>query len=141
MKKYFLFAALLFCSYSNFAQAADQADIRKVLDIQVNSWNAGNIDDFMKGYWNNDSLMFIGKSGMTYGWQQTLEHYEKSYPDRKAMGNLQFHLMEFKPLNSGYYFVIGKWDLQRTSGDIGGYFTLLFKKINGMWLIIADHTS
>ena len=141
MKKYFLFAAFLFSSLLSFAQSPDESDIRKVMDFQVNSWNAGNIDDFMKGYWQNDSLMFIGKSGITYGWQQTLEHYKKSYPGMKAMGNLTFNLLVLKQLSANYYFIVGKWDLQRSSGDLGGYFTLLFKKINGMWLIIADHTS
>jgi hypothetical protein len=141
MKKYFLFTAFLFNSLLSFAQSPDEVDIKKVMDFQVNSWNAGNIDDFMKSYWQNDSLMFIGKSGITYGWRQTLEHYKKSYPDRKAMGNLNFNLLELKQLSANYYFIVGKWDLQRYSGDIGGYFTLLFKKINGIWLIIADHTS
>ena len=37
--------------------------------------------------------------------------------------------------------VVGKWHLQRTAGDLQGIFTLLLKKINGKWLIAADHSS
>ena len=57
----------------------------------------------MKGYWVNDSLMFIGKS-VTYGWQKTLDHYKKGYPDTAAMGKLTFNLLKFKPLSPGLLF-------------------------------------
>ncbi len=125
----------------SFAQSADEKNVRNVLSQQVTAWNKGDIDSFMKGYWNNDSLKFIGKSGITYGWQKTLDTYKKNYPDTAAMGHLTFHLLELKPLSSSYYFVIGKWHLQRSHGNLEGYFTLLFKKINGTWLIVTDHSS
>jgi len=35
--------------------------IRNVMDQQVNCWNKGDIDCFMKSYWQSDSLMFIGQ--------------------------------------------------------------------------------
>lgn len=47
---------------------ADETAIRKVLASQTAAWNRGDIDGFMIGYWENDSLMFIGKSGVTFGW-------------------------------------------------------------------------
>lgn len=141
MRKFFITMIIIFFSKVNIAQSKNEAVIRKVLETQVSAWNAGNVDNFMQGYWNNDSLMFIGKSGITYGWQQTLDNYKKNYPDTASMGKLTFNLIELKPLSSFYYFVIGKWDLKRSAGNLGGYFTLLFKKINGQWVIVTDHTS
>ncbi len=126
---------------STFAQSADETSIRKILSNQEDAWNRGDINDFMQGYWKSDSLLFIGKSGVTNGWQKTLNNYKKNYPDTAAMGVLNFELLQLKPLSAEYYFVIGKWHLQRTAGDIGGHFTLLFKKINGVWLIVTDHSS
>lgn len=131
---------IIFSCIVSFAQPADEAAIRNVLRIQEAAWNSGNIENFMKGYWTSDSLLFIGKS-VTYGWQKTLDNYKKRYPDTAAMGKLLFHLLEFKPLSPGYYFVVGKWHLQRYIGNLEGYFTLLFKKIHGQWVIIADHSS
>ena len=32
-------------------------------------------------------------------------------------------------------------DVQQGVGDVGGYFTLLMKKVNGKWLVVRDHTS
>ena len=95
----------------------------------------------MKGYWENDSLMFIGKSGVTYGYKNTLENYKKGYPDTAAMGKLAFTLIQVKKLSKEYYHVTGKWFLNRSVGDIGGHYTLLFRKINGQWVIISDHSS
>ena len=37
---------------------------------QEKSWNMGSIDDFMDKYWNDDSLIFISKSGINYGWEK-----------------------------------------------------------------------
>lgn len=57
------------------------------------------------------------------------------------MGKLRFELITVKRLSDEYYFVVGKWFLKRSIGDIGGHYNLLFRKINGKWVIIADHSS
>lgn len=119
---------------------AEQA-VRKILATQSEAWNNGDIRGFMKGYWENDSLMFIGKSGVTYGWKNTLENYKKGYPDAAAMGKLTFTILTVKSLSDQYQQVIGKWHLQREKGNVEGHFTLLFQKIKGSWLIVMDHSS
>ena len=140
MRKLF-FAFFLLTTYLAIAQSQDKLSIRKILEDQTAAWNRGDIDGFMKGYWENDSLMFIGKSGVTYGWSNTLKNYKKNYPDTAAMGKLAFTLIEVKELSKEYYHVTGKWFLKRSIGDIGGHYTLLFRKINGRWVIISDHSS
>jgi len=141
MKKILLFVLLVNITLLSFAQNADETSIRAVMNEQVKAWNNGNIDAFMQTYWKSDSLLFIGSAGPTYGWQTTLQHYKKSYPDTVAMGKLQFDILQVKLLSTEYSFVLGKWHLTRSIGDVGGYFTLLFRKINGQWLIVVDHTS
>jgi ketosteroid isomerase-like protein len=134
-----LFVSLLFTTA--FAQSADEKAIRKILDEQTLAWNRGDIDAFMKGYWNNDSLMFIGKNGVTYGYQNTLMNYKKNYRNADEMGTLLFNLLKVQRLSPEYYFVVGKWNLKRNAGDIGGHYNLLFRKIKGQWVIVADHSS
>ena len=128
-------------SIASLAQSSDTTAIRAVMNAQVKAWNNGNIDAFMQTYWKSDSLLFVGSKGPNYGWQTTLENYKKRYPDTTAMGKLDFNILEIKLLSAEYGFVLGKWHLTRTIGDIGGHFTLLFRKINGQWFIVADHTS
>jgi len=115
--------------------------IRAILKSQTEEWNKGNLVSFMKGYWNNDSLLFVGKSGATYGYQKTLENYQKGYPDKTAMGLLDFNILQVKKLSTNYYFVLGKWHLKRSIGDLSGAYTLLFQKIKGNWVIVVDHSS
>ena len=140
MKKW-LVIFLLFGYVNVLAQSGNEKEIRNLMDRQSSAWNRGDIEGFMKGYWENDSLMFIGKSGITYGYQQTLANYKKGYPDTAAMGKLTFTLIKLIPVSKEYYYVIGKWFLKRSIGDIGGHYTLMFRKIKGNWVIIADHSS
>ena len=116
-------------------------DIKRVMLRQEEAWNNGSIPDFMNGYWESDSLQFIGKSGINYGWQPTLDNYLKSYPDTTSMGYLTFDNLHVDVLNENYAHVTGKWLLQREIGDLSGYYTLLWRKIGGKWVIIKDHSS
>ena len=88
---------------SSFAQSKTEQKIINILKTQDAEWNKGNIDGFMQTYWNSDSLMFIGKSGVTYGWKNTLNNYKKGYPDTSAMGKLDFTLIDIKKLSRKYY--------------------------------------
>jgi ketosteroid isomerase-like protein len=143
MYKYFFILALFF-NFSVLAQvvSADQKAILTLLDKQQNDWNIGDIPAFMEGYWKSDSLCFIGGSGPTYGWQNTLNNYKRRYPDRATMGTLRFDIIKINVFETKTGFVIGKWYLSRPEkGDIGGYYTLVLRKINGQWRIVNDHTS
>jgi ketosteroid isomerase-like protein len=133
----FCFCSLVFCCK---AQTNDEAAIRNAMNKQIKDWNKGNIDGFMQTYWQSDSLLFVSNPP-TYGWRSTLERYKKAYPDTVAMGKLSFKLLQLKKLSSEYYFVMGNWYLKRSVGDVGGIFTLLFRKINGKWLIVVDHSN
>jgi len=142
MQKILLSILLIFILViSTIAQSTDEQSIRTILAQQTLAWNNGNQEAFMKGYWQSDSLMFIGKSGITYGWQKTLDNYKKNYPDTASMGKLNFDLLSVKPFAENYFFVVGKWHLTRSIGDVGGVFTLLFRKVKNQWVIIADHSS
>jgi ketosteroid isomerase-like protein len=141
MNKAYLFVFLLFSTITGMAQPDPAQAIRKVMADQAEAWNRGSVDDFMKGYWNDDSLIFVGQSGLTYGYRQTLANYKKHYDTPEKMGKLFFTLLSIKELSPGYCLVLGKWLLKRQAGDVGGIYSLLFRKINGQWLIVVDHTS
>jgi hypothetical protein len=68
MKKGFLIIGLLAVSALQ-AQKKEEEAIRRLLQQQTESWNSGNLNGFMQTYWEHDSLMFIGKNGITQGWK------------------------------------------------------------------------
>lgn len=140
MKK-LLFLTALFTTTQVFAQKSDETAIRQLLAGQTEAWNRGDLEGFMQTYWKSDSLLFIGKNGLKWGWQETLRNYQKSYPDTTAMGKLSFNILVVKKLSAQHYYVVGKWMLQRSIGDLSGHYDLLLRKIKGRWVIVADHSS
>jgi ketosteroid isomerase-like protein len=139
----FMKIIILFLFSYSFLAAQDQdiTNIRKVLTQQQQHWNSGKLEAFMQGYWKSDSLKFISSRGINYGWQATLDGYKKGYPTTEAMGKLTFTIISIEKLSKKSAIVIGKWHLQRTKDEPQGHFTLLWKKIAGQWVIVADHTS
>lgn len=139
----FIFSCLLLLLSFNilYAQTDFTQSVHTIMQAQTQAWNKGNIDEFMQGYWKSDSLLFVGKNGPVYGYTTTLENYKKNYPDTIVMGKLQFNLLSIQQISPTHGFVLGKFLLTRKIGNASGYFTLWLRKINGKWLIIADHTS
>ncbi|HKI88660.1 MAG TPA: nuclear transport factor 2 family protein [Draconibacterium sp.] len=121
-----------------------EKEVKKVndlLDKQVNAWNKGNIGKFMDTYWKSDDLVFVGSKGVTYGWQPTLENYKRSYPNKKAMGNLRFDILDIRKIDKKTIFVVGRFFLTRNAGNVDGHFTLVVQKKAGKWVIVSDHSS
>lgn len=136
-----LLCLALLVVFAAHTQSAERS-IRSIMADQEAAWNRGDLPAFMQGYWRSDSLRFIGSRGLTYGWQTTLDNYRKGYPDRAAMGTLKFTILSVEKLSRRSAFVIGKWHLARgEKGDLSGHYTLLWRKIKGHWVIVADHSS
>lgn len=140
-----LFFALIFIlafGQTHAQTASDRRAILAILNRQTADWNAGRVEAFMNGYWQSDSLTFVGKVGVTKGYEGTLASYKKRYPDRATMGTLKFDILKLEFQASGVAYVIGRWHLTRPQvGDVGGHYTLLWRKINRRWVIVSDHSS
>ena len=140
--KHLLFVCLLLFGVS--ALAGEKDDVRQIkamLTAQVEQWNKGSIEGYMHGYWESDSLLFIGSKGPRYGYKATLDKYKQAYPDEAHMGKLTSTITELRKLSADYYFIVGKWALDRSAGNVSGDYTLLIRKINGKWVIVVDHSS
>lgn len=136
------FPALCQSSSQKLAANRDRRVILEALKKQTDDWNAGRVDRFMTSYWNSDSLTFVSKVGITYGYQATLANYKKRYPDRASMGSLKFDILQLDLLTPTLAYVIGRFQLTRPEiGNTEGHFTLLWRKIKNRWVIISDHSS
>ena len=143
MKKLVLLFCMV-CFFNSYAQTNQEADIKainKVLKKQRIAWSNNNLEEFMEGYWKSDSLKFYGSNGVTYGWYDTLERYQKAYPTKDHTGKLSFRINDVSLINEGAYYVLGEYHIKRDLGNADGIFMLIFKKINGEWKIIADTSS
>ena len=143
-RNYFIPMFFIFCTTLLAQKVVNPQDKKAVLDLmeaQENAWNEGDLDRFMLGYWQNEDLVFVGRTGPTYGYANTLAKYRKGYPDKEAMGTLSFDLLHLQQWDASTLQLIGKFTLIRTKDQPTGYFTLLFRKIEEQWKIVSDHTS
>jgi len=58
------------------------------------------------------------------------------------MGQLEFQDLNIDLLSNRAAVVTGRWQLTMSDGKTpGGLFTLIFKRMQGGWRIVHDHTS
>jgi len=139
-----LLAMVCICCTPPAQQRFTSADHQAILDLlarQQADWNRGDIPAFMEGYQQSDSMQFIGRDGINFGWQQTLDNYRLRYPDTVTMGKLRFEILRVNPISADAAFLTGKFHLKRTIGDANGIFTLVLRKENGKWVVVYDHTA
>jgi uncharacterized protein (TIGR02246 family) len=137
---------LLLAQRQVFARAAqertgDREAVRAVLSAQQTAWNRGDVDAFLVGYWHSPGLTFSGSSGVARGWDGVMARYKKNYPDRAAMGQLDFSELEFRFLGPDAALVLGHWHLKREKDELGGVFSLVWQRFPDGWKIVHDHTS
>ena len=145
MKKFLLlFSFVLFISTNVTAQSRDakiSAEIQSVMNAQVLAWNAGDIEGFMRGYWNSVEMKFVSGDNVSRGWQAALDRYKKNYDSKAKMGVLTFSGLEVNILSKDSAVVLGSWALAREKDNPKGKFTLIFRKFKDGWRIVHDHTS
>ena len=120
---------------------ADEAAIRSILNAEQIAWNNGDLEAFMEGYWKSDSLQFMSPRGINHGWQEVLDGYKVGYPDRAAMGTLSYEVLKVTQLSDDNFVVSARFHLTKEVGGLDGEITLIFKRIDGRWVAIYDHTS
>lgn len=137
-------AIVLATSAIAFAYQSETAEdsVRAMLMQQQDAWNQGDIQGFMKGYLNSESMQFISRKGTRKGWRQTLEAYQKHYPNKDSMGRLEFNLdeVEFLDRKKELGHVTGRWKLIRAADTPNGYFSLITRQTKEGPKIIIDHT-
>ena len=139
--KYLAIITLFISQLATAAPSSPAQAIRQVMSAQQAAWNNGNLEAFMTGYWHSDQLRFASGNSYRHGWQTTLDNYLKGYPDRATMGQLTFDIIEIETISADAALVFGHWQLQRAKDLPQGLFSLVFRKIDGHWLITRDHTS
>ena len=117
-----------------------ERELEQIVHRQSEAWNKGDIAEFMSAYWNDERLTFSSSGKTQRGWKATYENYRKNYPDRETMGKLTFTDLEAQELSPTAMLMLGTWQLERAT-PVGGNFSLVWKRIDGKWLIVHDHSS
>jgi beta-aspartyl-peptidase (threonine type) len=136
-------AAAVLLMLSAAGAPAESAPVRAVLDTQVAAWNQGDLDGFMRTYWNSPELVFQSNASSTRGFEATVERYRKKYlSEGREMGRLAFEELDVQLLAPGVAFARGGWHLAFRDGKSArGRFTLLLRERPEGWRIVYDHSS
>jgi ketosteroid isomerase-like protein len=111
------------------------------LNAQVAAWNEGNLDAFMNIYWKSDDLKFISGVKMTKGWTSTLKRYREEYADDNGLGRLSVDKTDVEMVTDDVAIVTGRFNHNKDGVNTGGAFSLVWKRINGQWRIVHDHSA
>jgi hypothetical protein len=149
MKRLLAFFLLILLSCANNTNTIDTIKqdpfeidaIKKILTTQQECWNNGDIDGFMKGYWNSEDLIFTSlRHQPAYGWQATLDRYKNSYPTKSSMGELKVEISNISLTSAKTAKLKGKWELIRKDDHPNGLFWIDLEKFHENWLITKDST-
>lgn len=119
-------------------------DIEAVVDAQRDAWNRGDLGAFMAlGYRRSPDLTFYSGGQVATGYDEMLAHYRASYEaPGKELGKLAFTNVGVNVLSEDAAVATGRWDLDYDEKkDVGGLFTLVFRRLDEGWRIVHDHTS
>jgi len=138
-------AALIAALYLLFTQGCGTkvhldgvAAVRDVMNEQEEAWDRGDIPGFMAGY--AAEVCFISAKGTTCGRDSVTAHNLRTYPDRTAMGDLEFGIGEVLLAGNAHAWCTGTWKLHRSDDTLGGGFSLLWVRTPQGWRILRDHT-
>jgi uncharacterized protein (TIGR02246 family) len=134
------FAALGSLCAQTPARTAEN-EIKGVLYRQEAAWNKGDTETFLQGYASD--TIFVGDK-ITRGLDEVRVRYQSRYPTISSMGHLTFSDLEVHMLGAEGAFVIGHWKLERKAedgGEVGGVYSLVFRRTAKGWKIVLDHTT
>lgn len=143
-----LTTSLLFLCACASARSTDSrattAAITEIVRTQEAAWNRGEVAGFMAaGYWRSPELTFFSGGSVTRGFEPVLARYVRRYQSEgREMGRLTFTALEVVELAPGCALARGRWDLDfESEKDVGGLFSLVFRRLESGWRIVHDHTS
>ncbi len=138
---FLLCPAIAICSSAKQSSAGE--GVRKVLEMQSNAWNRGDLDEFLTGYLPSDETSYVSSGAEVRGIEALRDRYLKKYGDkRETMGKLSFSELKVQSLGRTNALCVGHWQLQRMDKPtVGGIFSLVLARTNSGWKIMHDHTS
>lgn len=119
------------------------AAIQSVLDQQVESWNHGDVDGFMNGYWHSPELIYVSNKKVVKGWETLLDKYRQQLKGNGVeMGKLELTEVKIDILDHKAALVWGSYRVATSDGnDRGGFYTLAMRRFPEGWRTVYDRTS
>jgi hypothetical protein len=118
------------------------AEVKAALDRQVNAWNAADLENAMKVYWNSPEMLWVSRSGIEKGYLPILEGYRKDFQNKTKMGIYTYEPLHIEQISKTSVLYVYRWKIELNGKrTMGGVSSQIWKKINNIWVITAEHAS
>lgn len=119
-----------------------QLQVERMLELQAEAWNAGDLDGFMLHYERAPTTTYIGAAGLLIGYDAIRERYAPLFEAGAARDSLRFTDLRTRPLDQRYGLATARYVLRRGGETTStGPFTLVLLSVEGSWRIIHDQSA
>jgi len=115
----------------------------EILLGMLQSWNAHDLERHLETYWKSPELLVVIDSEQINGWQQLHDSYNSGYPDRNAMGSIEPGRVQVRLLKPDFALALTWWTINFPTSNrkVVGNTTINLQKFDGLWKIVASHSS
>ena len=123
-------------------ESADVATaIRAVMAATSGAWNRGDLSGYMASFARSERTRHIFNRDITVGHSAIEARFRARYPDPSDMGTISNSDLDISVLASDAASAFARWTFERDGKTFAGVFTLIFRHIDGKWLIVHDHST
>jgi uncharacterized protein (TIGR02246 family) len=121
--------------------SADDQAIYGVINQMLALWNAHDIEHYMENFWKSDNLLIVSDGEQILGWSNLLATYQRSYPNRNAMGVLTLERVKIQSLGPDLALALSWWTIQCGGHNSYSTDTAVFRKFPDGWKVVTDHAT
>jgi uncharacterized protein (TIGR02246 family) len=118
-----------------------EAAIRDIFEAGCAAWNRGDLDGYLRSYWDSDQTLWVSGGSLRRGREAIAAAYKSRFSNPLQMGKLTIADLEIEVLTSTDATAFGRWIPLMEGGPSRGFFTVRLKKVEGTWLFVSDHSS
>lgn len=126
-----------------YTATPEQLQVVKIVLAEQAAWNKGDLDGYLSHYKDSpDTQAVLGT--LIRGMGAIRSVFKTNYPNRDAMGQLDYMEVEARELGEKFAVATGKYRLERSKkngGSAEGTFTEIFEKSENGWVVIFSETT
>ncbi len=130
------------CTVPDAPPADPTATVQQLLESSADAWNRGDLEGFVGDYARDSGTTFMAGGTVQYGFDWIYGNYSGWWDLGDERDSLRFESVAARALGSDHILATARFVLFRgDSVTASGPFTLVWRRIEGEWKIIHDHTS